>query len=239
MQIFQSMKHLSLYLILLLTLCSSRVDAQELFWITQGSDSLCFMLPRVGESGKVAFAGCKNSTILRIPDSVTHNGKTYEVTSVIYQALTGNRKITELHVPGTVKVIESSAFEGCINLKKISLSEGLAEIGDYVFQDCTSLKDCVLPQTVSKLGEAVFRGCDHLKSIVLPQCLTEIPYKMFMGCFKLQSVNIPASVKHIGDYAFCNCTMLRQLSIPDSAKIEKRALQGCSAAAQYTNRIKQ
>lgn len=213
--------------------------SQQFVWVQCGNDSLCFIIPRVGDTDKVMFAGCKNSTLLNIPANITFENKTYEVNGIAFQALTGNRKVTEIIVPSSVRVIESSAFEGCMNLKKISIAAGVTTLGDYVFQDCTSLRDCVLPESVKTIGEALFRGCDHLKSVTLPCALTEIPYKMFMGCFKLQTLNIPTMVSHIGDYAFCNCTMLRSLVIPDKAVIEKRALQGCAAASQYANRIKQ
>ena len=211
--------------------------SQNVFSVEHNGDSLYFIVPRNGVRN-VAFAGCKNSTLLNIPSSVEYKGILYEVTSIAYQALTGNRKVVEVNIPRSVKSVENNAFEGCSNLKKVSVASGVTTIGDYAFQDCTSLRDCVLPETVKILGEAVFRGCDHLKSVVLPNTLTEIPYKMFMGCFKLQSVNIPASVTAIGDYAFCNCTMLRVLAIPDAARIERHSLQGCAASAQYANRIK-
>ena len=227
---------------LILSLCcvyACNAMSQETFWTKGASnDSLCFIIPKVGSKDKVAFAGCKNSIVLKIPNSVTHDGKTYEVVSIAFQALTGNRQIVEVNIPASVHVIEASAFEGCINLKKVNLENGIKIINDYAFQDCTNLKECVIPETVTTIGEAVFRGCDHLKAVTLPSKITEIPYKLFMGCFKLQSVNIPSGVTHIGDYAFCNCTALRQLSIPDNAQLEKHSLQGCGSAAMYAAKIK-
>mgnify|MGYP002869730706 CR=1 FL=1 len=224
------MKKLKFIAVLICCFFVTAANSQNSFWVGHGGDSMCFIVLRAGVY-KVAFAGCKNSTLLNIPSSVEFRGVEYEVTSIAYQALTGNRKVVEINIPKSVKSVENNAFEGCTNLKKVSVSSGVTTIGDYVFQDCTSLRECVLPETVKTLGEAVFRGCDHLKSVVLPNTLTEIPYKMFMGCFKLQSINIPASVIAIGDYAFCNCTMLRDLKIPDAARIEKSKMQYLSVKA--------
>lgn len=226
-------KFLTLFILGIITL---HANSQNSFWVKgANNDSLNFIIPKVGGQDKVAFAGCKNCVMLNIPSSVTHDGKVYEVVSVAFQALTGNRQITEVILPASIQVIEASAFEGCINLKKINIADGIKIINDYAFQDCTNLRECIFPESVTTIGEAVFRGCDHLKSVTLPSSLTEIPYKSFMGCFKLQNINIPNGITYIGDYAFCNCTALRQLEIPQKAVIERHSLQGCGAASKYNS----
>ena len=54
-----------------------------------------------------------------IPETVTNNGTTYEVTSIGTGAFEGNTDLTEVKIPATVKEIGDRAFAGCTNLERI------------------------------------------------------------------------------------------------------------------------
>lgn len=47
--------------------------------------------------------------------------------------------LQEIHIPSTIRRIESRAFDGCSSLKEICLPEALKEIGTRAFDDCKSL----------------------------------------------------------------------------------------------------
>ena len=76
----------------------------------------------------------------------------------------GNYLIEEMVIPSTVEKIEAFAFHGCIRLKKVTLNEGLKEIGYNAFED-TSIESITIPSTVEKIEGAAFFHCNNLTRI--------------------------------------------------------------------------
>lgn len=74
--------------------------------------------------------------------------------------------MTEIVLPNTVTHIEESAFEGCTGLKKITLPEGLLEIGDKAFCN-TALKNITIPESVLKVGKSIFNYCFTIKEMTV------------------------------------------------------------------------
>jgi hypothetical protein len=65
-----------------------------------------------------------------------------------------------------VKKIGSWAFEGCVNLKTVTLPEGIEAFEKYeVFKDCTALESINIPASLTNLGHKAFKGCTALKNI--------------------------------------------------------------------------
>ncbi len=77
-------------------------------------------------------------------------------------------KLTEINIPGGVKAIPESQFEGCINLKKVVLNDGLEKIGKCAFYKCHNLSEIKIPNTVKEIYGWAFRECHSLKNIVIP-----------------------------------------------------------------------
>lgn len=73
-------------------------------------------------------------------------------------------------IPDTVVVINGSAFDGCSELKTITLGENtkLATIGNYAFAGCSSLTEFNIPSSVTYIGNAVFSGCEGIQSLTIP-----------------------------------------------------------------------
>ena len=63
--------------------------------------------------------------------------------------------------------IESRAFENCINLKEITLSENINFIGNKVFFNCISLEKVDFKANVKEISEGMFYNCDLLESLDL------------------------------------------------------------------------
>lgn len=91
---------------------------------------------------------------------------------------TANTSITKITIPGTIKSIPVSSFDGCSNLTKVVLNEGLTTIGDNAFRHC-NLNKLIVPNTCISIGSSAF---DYNSS--------------------LYHVYIPSSVMNIGKYAF-------------------------------------
>lgn len=65
---------------------------------------------------------------------------------------------TEVNVPGTVKAIESSAFEGCEHVRSISIGDGVQTIGNRAFASMPLMAgaEAVLPASVRTMGQDAF-----------------------------------------------------------------------------------
>ena len=107
----------------------------------------------------------------------------------------------------------SYAFAECINLKNLTLSEGMTTIGGYAFYNCISLESVKIPSTIKKTlsiphdndsvtmvpnlpawGLNSFSGCSSLKNIILPEGLTAIGAHAFANT-AVESVIIPSTIE--------------------------------------------
>lgn len=64
--------------------------------------------------------------------------------------------IEQLSLPTTLKAIGISAFENCVNLNRVIISEGVENIGKEAFLNCLSLKSLTVPKSVKTIGEYAF-----------------------------------------------------------------------------------
>ena len=141
--------------------------------------------------------------------------------------------------------IPYGAFDGCVGLKKLLLSEDLTSIGDYAFRGCVGLTDIVIPKGVTHIGKRVFAYCQGLESLVVEEdnpfyrsygnCLIQSSETLVVaGC---QNSKIPNDrrVRKIGAFAFEGCVGLTELVIPKNIEeIGNAAFHGCSSLERLT-----
>ena len=214
--------------------------------------------------GKYAFRNCSSLANLDIPADVTELGEAalsytalseFEfpegVNSVEPYVLSGT-DITSIVIPDRFTEIGDYAFLNCTQLKNITLSknltdigtrafaytaltqvdlpDGLETLGDSAFYDCNELTSVTMTDSVQVMEKGVFSDCDNLRSVVLSDYITEIGHQTFSLCKKLESVNIPASLKTIGNDAFQYCESLRSVTLPEGVeRIGSLAFRGCGA----------
>lgn len=163
-------------------------------------------------------------TDLVIPASVENR----EVVGIAAGAFSGNRDITSLVLPDTVREIESCAFSHCVNLGAVTFGSGLETIGERAFEYCTHLPEVNLPEGLTAMGGYAFDSCERLERITLPSTLTEIPDGAFHICWRLIDVVIPEGVETIGSAAFYECEGMRSLTLPNSLRtIKSEAFAAC------------
>ena len=143
----------------------------------------------------LAIHGIKDgkSKILNIPSKI--KGKT--VTEIEEDAFySSNNNIEEIIVPSTVEKIDNYAFDNVKTLKKITLSEGVKEIGQTCFGENTSLTEINLPSSLKAISVAAFY-CTSLEKITIPEGVERIEAASFSYCEKLKEIHIPSSVTFI------------------------------------------
>ena len=69
-----------------------------------------------------------------------------------------------------------------------------------------------IPEGVTNIGERAFYDCAHLTSITIPSSVIRIWDKAFKNCSSLTSIDIPKKVANIGEEAFAKCSSLKSIS---------------------------
>ena len=63
----------------------------------------------------------KKAKTVKVPSTITVNGVKCQVTSIAPKAMKGNKKLTKVVIPASVRTIGAQAFAGCKNLKNITI----------------------------------------------------------------------------------------------------------------------
>ena len=74
-----------------------------------------------------------------------------------------------------------------------------------------SIKKITVEDGINNIGSAAFYGCRDLISITIPNTVTSIGDYAFFSCMNLNSIKIPDSITSIGDYVFSNCDSLTEV----------------------------
>ena len=151
-----------------------------------------------------------------------------------------NDSLTSLTVPGTIKTIDSEAFNYCYNLKEVIISDGVIDIQEGAFCECESLESITIPNSCI-ISSNPFICCDALKSIIInddhpalaviagvlfdKELTTLISYP---GGLNDSCYSIPINVKRIGRYAFFFNNYLCTVVCADQVEIiDQGAFEGC------------
>lgn len=231
----------------------------------------------VVEIAEAAFSKDKTVSITRIvfPEGITTIGRfafhqqdfallelPNTVTTIHEGAFNECKKLASAALPSSLVNIgggiNRGVFGDCSALTKVTLTEGIRYIGEFMFQNCEKLKDIVIPESVTeirgnafngtgltsvtfkgnklaKIGEDAFHGIS-LTNLVLPEGLTEIGDRAFSSSRTLKTLTLPTTIKKIGTEAFGYCDSLTTVTVPASvSKIEFVSLFGTHAFSNSDN----
>ena len=215
--------------------------------------------PTENKNGTVAIGNAKAGIAavgeVTIPGTVTNDKRTYDVVKVSTYALKDS-KITELHLPNTVKVIDDAAFKDAPELLNFEIPSGVETIGSNAIADCQKLTTITYApnSSLTTLGNGALCGNTVLETIELPNTLknigthtmywnsllrevtfqpgstwTELPKGTFMRDYKLEAVNnLPTGLNVIGDEAFHNCENLKAFDLSKIISIGEGAFTNCN-----------
>lgn len=142
-----------------------------------------------------------------------------------------SQSMLTIKFPESVEVIDGAggAFS-YLNLRSVTLNDGLKEIGEATFANCVDLTDINFPQGLVRIGKRAFRDCNGLTSVVFSEGLTSIEDETFDGCKGLVNVVLPESVTSIGEDAFLGCSQLESINLPRGLTyLGEGAFSGCSS----------
>lgn len=115
-----------------------------------------------------------------------------------------------------VTVIGEKAFDGCSELKKVSLPAGLQEIRDRAFAGCFHLSEIEFPDELQVIGDRAFEFCSDLETILLPLGLKRLDAYAFNET-KIKLIDLPEGLEFLGTGAL-NSYALARVTIPDSLR---------------------
>ena len=141
-------------------------------------------------------------------DTITHDDN-YPIPEGIRKIEAGafheSDELWEVYIPSSVTEVEATAFDKCVNLKKIHAdSQYYKSIDGVLYTADLSVLVCC----PAAIEGAVFN---------VPNSVTKIMAGAFAYC-KFQTINIPNSVTEIGNHAFFECNEIEHLHLPNSVK---------------------
>ena len=174
-----------------------------------------------------------------------------------------NQDIGEVIIPNyyngkRVKKISGGLFRENLDLKKLTISDGIEVIGGLAFYNCSNLKgDLIIPNSVTTIEMQAFQNCTSLDGILklsnrlekingftflncsslkgnieIPDSVISIDHQAFKGCGSFdREIILGKNLQTIGSQAFCgDSKLIGSLIIPDSViAIGGDAFNGCSS----------
>ena len=92
-------------------------------------------------------------------------------------------------IPEGTEIIGQYAFD-CSVLSQISIPGSMKVIEAYAFNSCRSVESFTLPEGLTVLGSKAFCNCDGMVSVNVPDSVTEISNNVFGGCTALSDLRI-------------------------------------------------
>ena len=218
---------------------SDETSGTEVTWTVYDSGTLVIGGNGVTPNWSPWFNYKENITDVVIEDGITALG---ERNFINYPAL---KTVT---IKGSLSQIDKSAFEGCKELKNITVTGATNKanlkvimLGECAFKDCTGLENAEFTGNFVTYKNA-FEGCTSLRSIkVKESTMIMLGEYTFLNCSALTEVDLPGSrMKSVGDSAFWGCTSLKKIDFSDVSSIAESAFYNCSSleSIEISDRIK-
>ena len=162
------------------------------------------------------ITGAKKNNILflRIPEKIDE----YVVTEIAPQAFK-DHKLFGVVFPSTITKIGKQAFADCKYLlwvKNINNCKSLKIIESEAFLGCVNLKKLELSSEITTIGERAFFECASWRNPSIPSGLETIDHAVFALCQSFKEIFIPANVRHISPTAFTACTSLEKITVDET-----------------------
>jgi len=148
------------------------------------------------------------------------NVKKWECGAYSASSMVATLKKNKLTISGSGKMknYEDSAPWCKESITHIIIEEGVMDIGQNAFNGCIGVKSVEISNTVYNIGKSAFNNCTSLTSIFLPESIKKIDDYVFYKCTSLEKVNIPCKTESLGKCVFSHCFALKSLTIPENVR---------------------
>jgi len=195
-----------------------------------------------------ARAGSADMLVGDLVLPATYNNQ--NVVQIVDNAFQDCTNITSLVVPDTVNSIGFAAFNGCSDLKTISLpfvgkyrsGGNYAErLFGYVFGsnpyfggtkvDFGTFNDSNYSFNYDKRGHQYYIP-NQLSGVTITSA-SNLSYHAFCNCSMIQNLNLNQEVMILGEWCFTNCSNLASLDLPYVEAIPTAAFEGCTSLTEF------
>ena len=181
-------------------------------------------------SGSVIVIGLNNGYEgdVVIPETITVDGVSYEVTSAFEGTFSNSTKLTSVSLPSTLTDLGSTPFSSCNKLLSINVSPDnptYSSVDGVLYNKAKStLISCPggktahfeVPSGVTEIANSAFYGCSKLTSVHLPSTIQRLGVNAFRACILMAEVNIPAGITELENGVFRGCSSLKEIEVPSS-----------------------
>lgn len=159
------------------------------------------------DMGEVIVIGLEGSpTTVSIPTSV--NGRA--VMGIAPRAFADQTQLRRVTMPDTLATIGEEAFAGCTDLESVTFGKGLTLLDKACFRDCTALDCVILPANLEEIGRDAFARCTALEQVTLKGQVAVIRDGAFTLCSSLSCFDYAQRPQRIASSAFAACYALPQ-----------------------------
>ena len=217
------------------TISAEKVRIGELYYLLNERNSTAKVTCQVDAwYGTTTYDNYNGLTSATIPETVSYNNVTYNVTGIGDKAFYQCRSLVSVTIPNSITVIESEAFRTCINLTSAPIPNSVTNIGGYAFYDCNSLGSIDIPNSVTNIGWWAFGNCNTASSVSISNSLKSIPEGCFCNCSNISAIIIPDSIIMIDANAFSS-TSISSITIPEKvSSIGYNTFWKCSKLSKVT-----
>ena len=133
--------------------------------------------------------------------------------------------LTTLHITGDR--IDANAYKGCVNLANLDIDDSIKAIGESAFEDCISISEITLSNdNLTEISNNTFRNCVSLKDVTLSNKVTIIRSGAFDGCVMIEDFDF-SKITLIGAYAFRNTKVSSPAFSRNLQTIGENAFENC------------
>ncbi len=120
-------------------------------------------------------------------------------------------KITKLTIGESCKTISDYAFQGCSELKEVSIASADV-IGEWAFTNCSKMTKLTLGAGVKEIQRGAFGYLAKLSTVTFTEGLETIGNAAFVDC-AIETLNLPGSIVSISNSAFQNNKNLTTITV--------------------------
>lgn len=186
--------------------------------------------------GEVSIAApdeYKYTGVVTIPESVTYNETTYNVTTIDSIAFKQCTELTQITIPNSITSIGNNAFNGCSGLSEVTIPASITSLGDYSFANINNLNaiNFYADNCSCIVGPFSMSGTKNLN---IGNSVTTIPDVLFAEIKSLETVYIPASVKSISSTAFMGS--MSEYIVVDEGNTVYDSRENCNAIIEKSTK---
>jgi hypothetical protein len=201
--------------------------------VSFGKENVISLSENMTDIGDYVFKNCKNiktfeggSENVVVLNGVLHRKNVDStLTLLTYPA---KKTDTEYTTDSNVSTIFERAFSYATNLKKLTLSDSVTDIGTNILgvsanldektESCSGVSTLIIGDGLTSIGAKAFMNTNSLNEVVIGDSVKTISERSFTFCFKLKKVTMGENVETIGISAFYDCKALGYIKISDSVK---------------------